>query len=127
MAFPAFYPNGADFGIFHTKRSSDCPIVSEHVLISCAFHRHLAMGVRFLIRRARTVFSRMAADDAGSSPNDPAPVEEITFEESKEIPGSDCEVQQPEMSAEALQQGVSDIEAITQTWSKRTLILVFIK
>lgn len=84
------------------------------------------MGVRLLVRRARTVFSRMAAPDAGSSVETSA-VGGTTVEESKRDPASDSEVQQPEVPAEDLQHGVRDIEAITMTWSKRTLILVFIK
>ncbi|KAJ5953063.1 uncharacterized protein N7479_011476 [Penicillium vulpinum] len=84
------------------------------------------MGVRHLVRRARTVFSRLAASKAGSSVTTTA-VEGIAVEESKRDPASDTEVQQPEVPAEGLQHGVRDIEAITMTWSKRTLILVFIK
>ncbi|KAJ6127738.1 Major facilitator superfamily domain general substrate transporter [Penicillium samsonianum] len=83
------------------------------------------MGVHLLVRRARTVFSRMAAPDAGSSVETSA-VGGTTVEESKRDPASDSEVQQPEVPAEDLQHGVRDIEAITMTWSKRTLILVFI-
>ncbi|KAJ5593741.1 hypothetical protein N7537_010645 [Penicillium hordei] len=83
------------------------------------------MGVRLLFRRARTVFSRVAASDAASLVDTPA-VDGTTAEESKRDPATDTEVQQPEMPAEDLQHGVRDIEAITMTWSKRTLIMVFL-
>ncbi|KAJ5511406.1 hypothetical protein LT330_003914 [Penicillium expansum] len=83
------------------------------------------MGVRILVRRARTVFSRIAASDAGSSVDTPA-VDGTTAEESKRDPAADPEVQQPELPSEDLQHGVRDIEAITMTWSKRTLIMVFL-
>lgn len=84
------------------------------------------MGVRLLVRRARTVFSRVAASDAASSVDTPA-VDGTTAEETKRDPTTDTEVQQPETPAEDLQHGVRDIEAITMTWSKRTLIMVFLK
>ncbi|KAJ5371588.1 Major facilitator superfamily domain general substrate transporter [Penicillium concentricum] len=83
------------------------------------------MGVRLLVRRARTVFSRMAAPDAESSAETTA-VDGTTTEENKRDPTFDTEFQRPEVPAEGLQHGVRDIEAITMTWSKRTLILVFI-
>ncbi|KAJ5193569.1 hypothetical protein N7449_009711 [Penicillium cf. viridicatum] len=83
------------------------------------------MGVRLLVRRARTVFSRVAASDAASSVDTPA-VDRTTAEESKRDPATDTDVQQPETPAEDLQHGVRDIEAITMTWSKRTLIMVFL-
>ncbi|OQD60872.1 hypothetical protein PENPOL_c020G04234 [Penicillium polonicum] len=83
------------------------------------------MGVRLLVRRARTVFSRVAASDAASSVDTPA-VDGTTAEETKRDPTTDTEVQQPETPAEDLQHGVRDIEAITMTWSKRTLIMVFL-
>lgn len=83
------------------------------------------MGVRLLVRRARTVFSRVAASDAASPVDTPA-VDGTTAEESKRDPATDTEVQQPETPAEDLQHGVRDIEAITMTWSKRTLIMVFL-
>lgn len=84
------------------------------------------MGVRLLIRRARTVLNRFAADDAASA-SSVTPVEGTTVEESKRDPTTDTEVQQPEKPAEDLQHGVRDIEAITLTWSKKTLAFVFIK
>lgn len=84
------------------------------------------MGVRLLVRRARTVFSRVAASDAASSVDTPA-VDGTAAEESKRDPATDTEVQQPETPAEDLQHGVRDIEAITMTWSRRTLIMVFLK
>lgn len=84
------------------------------------------MGVRLLVRRARTVFSRVSASDAASSVDTPA-VDGTAAEESKRDPATDTEIQQPETPAEDLQHGVRDIEAITMTWSKRTLIMVFLK
>ncbi|OQE36838.1 hypothetical protein PENCOP_c011G07908 [Penicillium coprophilum] len=83
------------------------------------------MGVRLLVRRARTVFSRMAASDAGSS-EETTVADGTTVEERKTASVRDDEAQRPEVPAEDLQHGVRDIEAITMTWSKRTLILVFI-
>ncbi|CAI7575535.1 unnamed protein product [Penicillium palitans] len=83
------------------------------------------MGVRLLVRRARTVFSRVAASDAASSVDTPA-VDGTAADESKGDPATDTEIQQPETPAEDLQHGVRDIEAITMTWSKRTLIMVFL-
>ncbi|KAG0161730.1 hypothetical protein PDIDSM_1161 [Penicillium digitatum] len=83
------------------------------------------MGLRLLIRRARTVFSRKVASDAGGL-NDTLAVDETTAEEGKRDPAADPEAQQPEVPSEDLQHGVRDIEAITMTWSKRTLILVFL-
>ncbi|CDM33241.1 hypothetical protein DTO013E5_5592 [Penicillium roqueforti] len=82
------------------------------------------MGVRLLIRRARTVFSRMAASDAASSTDIPPPADGI--QPSKIDPATDTELQQADMPGEDLQHGVRDIEAITLTWSKTTLALVFI-
>jgi hypothetical protein len=84
------------------------------------------MGVRLLIRRARTVFNRFAADDAERS-SSASPVEATAVEESKRDPATDAEVQQPELPSEDLQHGVADVEAITLTWSKKTLAFVFIK
>ncbi|KAJ5966690.1 hypothetical protein N7501_002938 [Penicillium viridicatum] len=83
------------------------------------------MGVRLSVRRAQTVFSRVAASDAASSVHTPA-VDGTTAEERKRDPATDTEVQQPETPAEDLQHGVRDIEAMTMTWSKRTLIMVFL-
>jgi hypothetical protein len=87
------------------------------------------MGVRLLVRRARTVFSRFAAEDAASVSTETTPVEGTAVEESKRDPANDTEIQpqQPELPAEELQHGVRDVEAITLTWSKKTLAFVFIK
>ncbi|CAG8252508.1 unnamed protein product [Penicillium olsonii] len=81
------------------------------------------MGVRLLIRRARTVLNRFAADDAASASIPSA--EGVAVEENKGVPTTDAEVQ-PELPAEDLQHGVRDVEAITLTWSKKTLAFVFI-
>ncbi|CAG8106013.1 unnamed protein product [Penicillium olsonii] len=81
------------------------------------------MGVRLLIRRARTVLNRFAADDAASASTPSA--EGVAAEENKGVPTTDAEVQ-PELPAEDLQHGVRDVEAITLTWSKKTLAFVFI-
>ncbi|KAJ5531812.1 hypothetical protein N7527_005205 [Penicillium freii] len=83
------------------------------------------MGVHLLVRRARTVFSRVAASDAASSVDTPA-VDGTTAEEIKRDPTTNIEVQQPETPAEDLQHGVRDVEAITMTWSKRTLVMAFL-
>jgi len=85
------------------------------------------MGVRLVIRRARTVFSRFAADEAASPSTETTPVQGTAVEITKRDPTTDAEVQKPELPAEDLQHGVRDVEAITLTWSKKILALVFIK
>ncbi|CAI7641236.1 unnamed protein product [Penicillium viridicatum] len=83
------------------------------------------MGVHLLVRGVRTIFSRVAASDAASSVDTPA-VDGTTAEEIKRDPTTNIEVQQPETPAEDLQHGVRDVEAITMTWSKRTLVMAFL-
>lgn len=81
------------------------------------------MGVRPLIRRARIVFRRMSTEDnendslAHNPPRDGkdgprSPVSSVVLEEI------------PDMNA---QYGVQDVEAVTITWTRGTLIAVFVK
>jgi hypothetical protein len=53
--------------------------------------------------------------------------EAATFEEAKREPTVEATAQEPEQPADDLQHGVRNIEAITMTWSRTTLICVFIK
>lgn len=94
------------------------------------------MTIRPLVRKARAVFHRMKTDtDKATSssvevdtstveenkrdyPAEEAPPEEALPKNGAELPG---------VPAEELQHGVKDVEAVTQTWSRATLIAVFIK
>ncbi|KAL2838040.1 major facilitator superfamily domain-containing protein [Aspergillus pseudoustus] len=89
------------------------------------------MGVRPLVRRARTVFRRLSADetesdetisidlnsargDKGLASADGAPTASTFFRPDDNLP------------TRTAQRGVQDVEAVTLTWSKNTLIAVFI-
>ncbi|KAJ5414747.1 Major facilitator superfamily domain general substrate transporter [Penicillium cosmopolitanum] len=94
------------------------------------------MGIRPLVRRARTVFQHLASGDGDS-------IDEETIEQrivrenrrqekgslddsvhwSRSYSGSGSWDDQP---AETVQHGVQDVEAVTMTWSKTTLILIFV-
>ncbi|KAE8144556.1 hypothetical protein BDV25DRAFT_145497 [Aspergillus avenaceus] len=85
------------------------------------------MAIRPLIRRARAVFHRMSADETAR------PVTDRATEESKQdpittnvVPHIGAEDQQPDIPSEDVQHGVRDVEAVTLTWSKTTLMAVFI-
>lgn len=82
------------------------------------------MGVRPLIRRARVVFRRLSVDD-----NDDISLNQHDIPDSKVRPtqsytSSAACGEIPDGSA---QHGVQDVEAVTMAWSKKTLIIVFIK
>lgn len=94
------------------------------------------MAIRPLVRRARAVFHRLKADsDKATSSSDE--VGTATVEENKrDGPGQECPpgealpnngAELPGVPPEELQHGVKDVEAVTQTWSRATLIAVFIK
>ncbi|KAJ5167170.1 Major facilitator superfamily domain general substrate transporter [Penicillium canariense] len=88
------------------------------------------MGARPVIRRACTVFCRISREEAGSDHN-----ERRTTREGKSQADADAEDVSPthsnskergEMPDETTQYGVQDVEAVTITWSRGTLIAVFI-
>jgi hypothetical protein len=93
------------------------------------------MGVRPVIRRARTVYYRLSAKKTGETENNF--VEQSTVQVSKDQGNPDTEDDPPlnyssaasrgEMPDWSAQSGVQDVEAVTITWSKRALIAVFIK
>ena len=82
------------------------------------------MGVRPLIRRARIVFRRLSTDD---NENDDTLAQDTIGDrkDGSRSPTSSVALEViPDGSA---QHGVQDVEAVTMTWSKGTLIAVFIK
>lgn len=92
------------------------------------------MGIRPLIQRARTALRRMSADDAESSSVENSSINRSTVEQSKRDPavndatiGNGHNDPGAEEHSEVLQAGVRDVEAVTQTWSRATLITVFLK
>ncbi|KAL3468180.1 major facilitator superfamily domain-containing protein [Aspergillus heterothallicus] len=89
------------------------------------------MGVRPLVRRVRTVFCRLSTDETESTET---PSFDLTsFRGDKDHTGIDGA---PPVSSgsgshdnfpsTAAQHGVQDVEAVTLTWSRKTLIAVFI-
>jgi hypothetical protein len=94
------------------------------------------MTVRPLVNRARAVLRRFRDDDAASAAAEQNSLEQPTVvEESKTEGKRDPAAEEappvyeshPELPHENVQHGVSDVEAITLTWSKKTLAFVFIK
>lgn len=90
------------------------------------------MSIRPLLKRARAVLYRLKTDEAERQSVEQS-VEQSTVEKSKHDPivestvaGNDTQGD-PGRPQDGLQHGVSDVEAITLTWSKTTLILVFVK
>ncbi|KAL4793135.1 major facilitator superfamily domain-containing protein [Aspergillus venezuelensis] len=92
------------------------------------------MGVRPLVRRARTVFCRMSTDDNEETESGPIDLSFIRdgkgFGNQRSRDGapstdSSAESHGPLPTRDA-QRGVQDVEAVTLTWSKGTLIAVFI-
>lgn len=79
-------------------------------------------SLRNTFRRATTddTINQVAMAPAQENKTDPATVE--SGPESKE--GGDL---QPELPGEDLQRGVQDVEAVTLSWSKASLIAVFLK
>ncbi|KAJ5707806.1 hypothetical protein N7488_007607 [Penicillium malachiteum] len=91
----------------------------------------MAREIRPLLRRARTVFSRMRENRATTTSFEEGNVEQSTVQESKgEQPAPNVEGEQSESDGEHIdahdQHGIRDVEAITMTWSRNTLIFVFI-
>jgi hypothetical protein len=97
------------------------------------------MALRPLIKRAQAVFRRTSADReeaAASSVDTGADVDRTTVHNSKTdgerishpedaLPNNGAEL--PGVPYEELQRGVQEAEAVAQTWSKASLIFVFIK
>lgn len=92
------------------------------------------MTLRPLMQRARSVFHRMKVDrdEAASSSID---VDRSTVEAEKSdgpvthpeeaLPNNGAEL--PGVPFEELQHGIQEVEAVAQTWSKLSLIFVFVK
>lgn len=92
------------------------------------------MALRPLIQRARSVLHRMKVDrdEAASSSVD---VDRNTVEAEKSdgpvthpeeaLPNNGAEL--PGVPFEELQHGIQEVEAVAQTWSKLSLVFVFIK
>ncbi|KAL4907939.1 hypothetical protein BDW74DRAFT_113882 [Aspergillus multicolor] len=74
------------------------------------------MGVRPLIRRTRTVIRRISADKSEGPEN-------IPIQQSSSHGSAETHDKTP---ARNIQHGVQDVEAVTISWSKGTLIAVFI-
>ncbi|CAG8177249.1 unnamed protein product [Penicillium salamii] len=82
------------------------------------------MCVRPIIRRARVVFRRMSADENDDiSLDQPADNSDSKVRPTRSYTSSAACGEIPDGSA---QHGVQDVEAVTMTWSKKTLIAVFI-
>lgn len=98
------------------------------------------MGLRPLVRRGRAVFRRFRDDEAASSSVEQSSVDQATVVQSTTEGKTDTDTEKvmpvynqsapdsdPNMPNAATQHGVRDAEAITLTWSKATLIFVFMK
>jgi hypothetical protein len=97
------------------------------------------MLLRPLIKRAQAVFRRTSADReeaAASSTDTGSDVDRTTVHNGKSdgerishpedaLPNNGAEL--PGVPFEELQRGVQEAEAVAQTWSKASLIFVFIK
>jgi hypothetical protein len=71
---------------------------------------------------------RLGADNTDTAPSSSVEtIEGATLEEAKRERIVEATAQEPEQPAAELQHGVRNVEAITMTWSKTTLICVFIK
>lgn len=82
-----------------------------------------------VLHRFRTALRRTSPDDA-----DADPVVTTSAEENKKDPATDgaavvnsSDDSQPERPSEDLQRGVQRVEAVTLSWSKASLIAVFVK
>lgn len=96
------------------------------------------MGIRPLVRRGRAVFRRFRDDEAASSSVDQNSLDQSGVVQSttegkantdaeKVPPVYEQTEPQEELPNAAAQHGVRDAEAITLTWSKATMIFVFMK
>ena len=96
------------------------------------------MGVRPLVRRARTVFLRLSSGEDDSV--DHETIEQRIFSENRSAGKGlwDASVDAPrnhsgsgswneQQPDENVQHGVQDVQAVTMTWSRGTLIAIFIK
>ncbi|KAJ5730818.1 uncharacterized protein N7483_005326 [Penicillium malachiteum] len=91
----------------------------------------MAREIRPLLRRARTVFSRLREKRETTTSFEEGNVEQSTVQETKgEQPAPNADGEQSESDGEHIdahdQHGIRDVEAITMTWSRNTLIFVFI-
>lgn len=82
------------------------------------------MGVRPLIRRARIVFRRLSTEDNG---NDSFAQQNTIGDRKDGTRSPTSSVALEEIPDGSAQHGVQDVEAVTMTWSRGTLIAVFIK
>lgn len=85
--------------------------------------------MRPLLRRARHVFGRTKDEEGRSSSVEIGAAEEMP---EKKDPGATDNVvpindNGAELPQEGLQQGVADAEAMTLTWSRKVMFLVFLK
>jgi hypothetical protein len=98
------------------------------------------MGLRPLVRRGRAVFRRFRDDEATSSSVEQSSVDQSTVVQSSTEGKTDTDAEKvspiynqneseadPEKPNAAAQHGVRDAEAITLTWTKATMIFVFMK
>lgn len=93
------------------------------------------MTLRPLMQRARSVLHRMKVDrdEAASSSSVDLDRNTVEAEKSDEpvthpeeaLPNNGAEL--PGVPFEELQHGIQEVEAVAQTWSKLSLIFVFIK
>ncbi|CDM28020.1 hypothetical protein DTO013E5_4044 [Penicillium roqueforti] len=81
------------------------------------------MGVRPLIRRARIVFRRLSTEDNG---NDSFAQQNTIGDRKDGTRSPTSSVALEEIPDGSAQHGVQDVEAVTMTWSRGTLIAVFI-
>lgn len=98
------------------------------------------MGIRPLVKRGRAVFRHFRGDEAASSSVEQSSLDQSAVVQSTTEGKSDTDAEkvppvynqsEPESDSDmpnaAAQHGVRDAEAITLTWSKGTLIFVFMK
>lgn len=80
-----------------------------------------------LLPRIKTAFRRPAADDTSESPVD-TPGEKTekypATDDAAAVTDGDSPVEHPD---QAMQRGVQEVEAVTLTWTRWTLVAVFFK
>lgn len=87
------------------------------------------------MQRARSVFYRMKKDKDEAATTSSVEIDTNTVEQSKSdgpaphpeeaLPNNGAEL--PGVPYEELQHGIQEVEAVAQTWSRASLIFVFIK
>ncbi|KAJ5448739.1 Major facilitator superfamily domain general substrate transporter [Penicillium cf. griseofulvum] len=90
------------------------------------------MTLRLLMQRARTVFHRMKVDkdeaasssDVDRSTVEPEKSDEPVTHPEEALPNNGAEI--PGVPYEELQHGIQEVEAVAETWSRASLIFVFI-